>query len=139
MSRAYREDLFYERSHAWLKVEGDLVRVGVDDVAQRAAGRIVYVSSLAPGSHVKRGRPLISLESRKWVGYINSPVTGVVVEFNAELKRRPHLVNEDPYGSGWVVLMRPSNLQDDLPSLLRGEEARKWLEEEEARLLRRVV
>jgi len=139
LSRAYREGLFYDRSHAWLRVEGDLVRVGVDDVAQRAAGRVVYVNSLAPGTHVSRGRPLISLESRKWVGYVNSPVTGVVVEFNAELRSRPHLVNEDPYGRGWVVLMRPDDLQSDLPFLLKGEEARRWLEEEEARLIRKVV
>jgi len=139
LSRAYREGLFYDRSHSWLRIEGELVRVGVDDVAQRAAGRVVYVNCLAPGARALRGRPLITLESRKWVGYVNSPVTGLVVEFNEELKRRPSLINEDPYGQGWVALLRPDDLASDLPHLLSGEEARRWLEEEEARLIRRVA
>ncbi|RLF10487.1 MAG: glycine cleavage system protein H [Thermoprotei archaeon] len=139
MSSAYREGLYYERSHAWLKVEGELVRVGVDDVAQRAVGRVIYVGSLTPGSRARRGRPLITLESRKWVGYVNSPVTGIVVEFNHELRRRPSLINEDPYGLGWVVLLKPDDLASDLTYLLTGEEARRWLEEEESRLVRRVA
>ncbi|MEM4700226.1 MAG: glycine cleavage system protein H [Candidatus Nezhaarchaeales archaeon] len=139
MSAVYREGLLYDRGHSWVRVEGELVRVGVDDVAQRAAGRIVYVSTPAPGSRVRRGRPLISIESRKWVGYVTSPITGEVVEVNEELRRRPSLINEDPYGRGWVLLMRPHDLVSESRYLLSGEEARRWLEEEAARLVRRVA
>ncbi|MCX8204666.1 MAG: glycine cleavage system protein H [Candidatus Nezhaarchaeota archaeon] len=139
MRALYREGLLYDRGHSWVRVEGEVVRVGVDEVAQRAAGRIVYVSSLAPRTRVLRGRPLIALESRKWVGYISSPVTGVIIEFNEELKRKPSLINEDPYGRGWVLLMRPENLEEEARQLMSGEEAKRWLEEEEARLARRVA
>jgi len=135
----FREDLYYEDTHAWLKVEGDLARIGVDDVAQRAAGRIIYVNPLRPGAHVLRGKPLVSLESRKWVGFVNAPITGVVVEVNEEVLRRPSLINEDPYGKGWIVLVKPSNLEEDLAHLRKGEEAREWFMNEVRKLLRKVT
>ena len=135
----FRPDLYYEPSHSWLKVEGELVKVGVDDVLQRAAGRLIYVNPLRPGSLARRGSPLISLESSKWVGFVNSPVTGVVVEVNGEVLRRPNLINEDPYGEGWVLKVRPSSLEEDLKHLLSGDRAREWFEREAERLLRRLA
>ncbi|RLF15784.1 MAG: glycine cleavage system protein H [Thermoprotei archaeon] len=135
----FKEDLCYEDSHSWLKVEGDLVRVGVDDIIQQAAGKLVYVNPLRPGAQARRGMPLISLEASKWVGSINSPVTGTVVVVNQEVLRKPSLVNEDPYGRGWILLIKPSNLEEDLRHLRCGEEARKWFESEAQRLLRKVA
>jgi len=103
----YPEDLRYTKEHEWLRVEGDgLVRVGITDYAQDALGDVVYVDVPEQGTQVQASQPLGEVESTKSVSDVYSPVSGTVVERNARLDDHPELVNESPYGDGWMVVVR---------------------------------
>ena len=100
----FPEDLRYTKEHEWARDEGDgRVRVGITDFAQDALGDVVYVDIPEVGTEVQAGTPFGEVESTKSVSDVYSPVTGKVIERNAELEERPELVNEEPYGGGWVV------------------------------------
>jgi glycine cleavage system H protein len=97
-------DLRYTKEHEWVRDEGEgRVRVGITDFAQDALGDVVYVDIPEVGTAVDSGTPFGEVESTKSVSDVYSPVTGVVVERNAELEERPELVNQAPYGEGWIV------------------------------------
>ncbi len=97
------EDLRYTREHEWARREGGRIVIGITDYAQDQLGDVVYVSLPDPGTEVVAGKPLGEVESTKSVSDIYSPVTGTVIDRNAELEQNPELVNEDPYGRGWLV------------------------------------
>ncbi len=123
------------KDNTWVRVNEDgTVTVGMTDVAQSLAGPILHAKSKSPGTARKRGRPIATVESGKWVGPIKSPVSGEIVEVNEELAANPQLLNTSPYKKGWVVKMKPNNLEADLADLQMGEEAveayRKKIEEE---------
>jgi glycine cleavage system H protein len=100
----YPEDLRYTKEHEWARDEGDgRVRVGISDFAQDSLGDVVYVDIPEVGTEVEAGTPFGEVESTKSVSDVYSPVTGKVVERNAELEERPELVNQAPYGEGWIV------------------------------------
>ncbi|MEM0204304.1 MAG: glycine cleavage system protein H, partial [Nitrososphaerota archaeon] len=127
----FPEGLYYSKDHLWLKIEGDLVRVGVTDLAQQAAGPIVYVRLMPKGKVVEAGKPIGTIETGKWVGPLKSPVSGTIVELNEALKSQPKLLNEDPYGKGWLALIKPSKLEDELKGLFsKVEDMIPWLQEE---------
>lgn len=133
----FPEDLYYHRDHMWLKVEGDKVRVGYNDWAQDAAGKLVSIKTRPPGRSVKAGKTLGSIESGKWVGSLKVPVTGTIVEINPELKNDPSLINEAPYGNGWIAVIDPSNLKGELANLIEGkdkENLEAWLKEEKQKI-----
>jgi glycine cleavage system H protein len=112
----YPKELKYTSEHEWAAVEeGDRVRVGITDFAQDALGDVVYVEAPEEGTEVKAGEPFGEVESTKSVSDIFSPVTGTVAEKNAALSDSPELVNEDPYGQGWLVVIQMSD-----PSELEG-------------------
>jgi len=96
-------DLKYARSHEWARVEGDTVVVGISNYAQDQLGEVVYVELPDVGDDASAGDELGTLESVKAVSEFNSPVDGEVVEVNERLEDEPNLVNEDPYGEGWLV------------------------------------
>lgn len=103
----YPEDLKYTREHEWAAVEeGDRVRVGITDFAQDALGDVVYVEVPEEGTEVRAGEPFGEVESTKSVSDIYSPVTGTVIERNPTLSDSPELVNQDPYGQGWLVVIQ---------------------------------
>lgn len=101
----FPEELRYTKEHEWGRVEGERVRVGITDFAQDALGDVVYVDLPEVGARVEAGQPLGEVESTKSVSDVYSPVTGTVVERNALVDDRPELVNEAPYGDGWLVLI----------------------------------
>ena len=99
------EDLRYTKEHEWARVEDGRVVVGITDYAQDQLGDVVFVSLPEPGSEVTAGQPLGEVESTKSVSDVYSPVTGVVLEKNVSLDPNPELINEDPYGKGWLVII----------------------------------
>lgn len=110
-------DLLYTREDEWLRVEGDRVTIGVTDYAQQQLGDIVNVELPAVGAAVERGEPFGVIESVKAVSDLYAPVTGEVVEVNADLANRPEHVNEDCYGDGWMICIRATD-ESELQGLL---------------------
>ena len=97
------EELKYGRAHEWIKAEGDAVVVGITHYAQDQLGEVVYVELPEVGTAIDAGEELGTLESVKAVSEFNSPVSGEVIEVNERLEDEPNLVNDDPYGDGWLV------------------------------------
>lgn len=106
----YPEDLKYNPEHTWLKMESaDLGRVGITQFAQEQLKEVVFVDLPEPGTAVTHMEPFGTIESVKATNDLFSPVTGTVVEVNTALKDEPGLVNQDPYGKGWMITIRLSN------------------------------
>ncbi len=99
-------DLKYGRTHEWARVEGDVVVVGITHYAQDQLGEVVYVELPDVGGDATAAEELGTLESVKAVSEFNSPVTGEVVEINERLEDEPNLVNEDPFGEGWLAKVK---------------------------------
>jgi glycine cleavage system H protein len=114
-------DLYYTTEHSWAKLEGDSVVVGVTDFAQAMAEKIQAVQLPFEGEPVEFMKPFGTLESGKWTGKIYAPVSGEVTAFNEGLWDDASLVNNDPYGEGWMVKITPSNLDEDLSKLMKGD------------------
>ena len=108
MSEQVPTDLRFTEDHEWVRVDGDLLVVGITDYAQQQLGDVVYVDLPAPGAHVDQGQPFGEVESTKSVSDLFAPATGTVEARNEELDERPELVNSDPYGDGWLVSIRVS-------------------------------
>ena len=102
------DDLRYSVDHEWVRVEGDVVRIGITDYAQDALGDVVFVDLPLVGAAVEAGDSLSEIESTKAVSDVYAPVDGDVVEANGALVDTPELLNRDPYGDGWICLLRPS-------------------------------
>lgn len=124
------EDFYYTKDHAWVKVEGNHIRIGVTDFMQQMAGTITFVRVPRSEKYMEAGKTLCSLQSGKWSGKIMVPMTGKVVEANKDVALQPKLLNEDPYGRGWIAVMEPINLSEGLNNLLYGEKAVEWLKGE---------
>ena len=106
----FPDELRYTKEHEWARDEGDgRVRVGITDYAQDALGDVVYVDLPEVGTSVEAAQPFGEVESTKSVSDVFSPVSGAVVERNTLLEDRPELVNEQPYGDGWLVVIDPSS------------------------------
>ena len=105
----YPDDVRYTKEHEWARVENGQVRVGITDYAQDALGDVVYVDLPEVGSIVAAARAFGEVESTKSVSDVFSPIDGTIVERNPLLEDRPELVNEHPYGDGWLVLVDPSD------------------------------
>lgn len=103
------EDLRYTDEHEWARRENGLVRVGITDYAQDALGDVVFVELPEPGRELEQGEAFAEVESTKSVAEVYAPVTGRVAEVNEELIERPELVNQDPYGEGWFVVIEASD------------------------------
>lgn len=107
----------YTSEHEWIRVEGEEAFVGITDYAQSELGEIVFVDVPTIGEVVAQGEVFGSVEAVKTVSDLNMPATGEVLEFNDELEAHPELVNEDPYGKGWMVRIRLSD-PSELDSLM---------------------
>ncbi len=99
------DDLRYTQEHEWARVDGRRLTVGVTDYAQDALGDVVYIDLPANGTRVERGQPFGEVESTKSVSDLYAPVSGTIVERNETLESQPELVNSDPYGEGWMVVI----------------------------------
>ncbi len=112
------EDLGYTREHEWMRIEERRMRVGITDYAQEALGDVVYIDLPATGTRVEKGQPFGEVESTKSVSDLYAPVTGTIVERNERLESAPELVNSEPYGEGWMVIIEAdaSEAPDDMLS-----------------------
>lgn len=111
------KDLVYTREDEWARNEGSRVLVGVTDYAQQQLGDVVFLELPEIGASVEKGEPFGVIESVKAVSDLYAPISGEVVDVNADLQERPELVNEDCYGDGWLVAIAPSD-PSDLDTLL---------------------
>ncbi|WCO65039.1 glycine cleavage system protein GcvH [Iamia majanohamensis] len=109
------EDLRYTKDHEWVRVEGNLARIGITDYAQDALGDVVFVQVPDAGTTVGVGDTVSEVESTKSVSEIYAPVAGSVAEVNADLGDAPERLNDDPYGDGWICTIEVSD-----PSQLEG-------------------
>jgi glycine cleavage system H protein len=121
-------DLKYTKDHEWVKVEGNLARIGITDHAQTELTEIVFVELPGTGKEVKVGEILGNIESVKTVSEVFSPVSGAVSESNGKLTDSPELLNKDPYGQGWVALVEMSN-PSELSALMSADDYKKLLGE----------
>lgn len=103
------EELKYTKDHEWVRVEGDTAVVGITDFAQGELGDIVYVDISTVGETISRDEVFGTVEAVKTVSDLFMPLTGLVLELNSKLDSQPELVNQDPYGEGWMVKIRISD------------------------------
>ena len=108
----FPQELKYTKDHEWVRVEGDLVVIGITDFAQSELGDIVYVDVDTLDETIDANEVFGSVEAVKTVSDLFMPITGEVVEFNEALEDEPEVVNEDPYGKGWMIKVKPSNIED---------------------------
>jgi glycine cleavage system H protein len=120
------EGLYYSNDFEWVKVEGDRVRMGITDYAQKQLREIVYAELPEPGTEVQQNEPYGTLESVKAVSDLVAAISGTVAEVNDEVKSKPEVLNEDPYVKGWLLLVKPANLQAELANLMDFDKAVEW-------------
>ena len=121
------DDLRYSTDHEWVRVDGDRLRVGITDYAQDALGDVVFVKLPEVGDVLDQGGTAGEVESTKSVSDVYAPVTGTVVEVNAELSDAPQRLNDDPYGEGWLCLIEITDAST-LGDLLDAAAYRKLIE-----------
>jgi len=120
------EELRYSPDHEWVRLEGDLARVGITDYAQDQLGDIVYVELPSVGAHIAQGAVFATVESVKSVSECFMPLSGEVVAVNVPLSDNPVLLNQSPYGDGWMIQVRPDD-PADIAGLLTAEAYRARL------------
>jgi glycine cleavage system H protein len=121
------DDLSYTEEHEWARIDGRRFTVGITDYAQDALGDVVYIDLPASGTRVEQGQPFGEVESTKSVSDLYAPVTGTIVERNETLESQPELVNSDPYGNGWMVVIEADDT-DGVTGLLTAADYDKLIE-----------
>lgn len=124
------DELYYHSEHSWAKVEDGKVRVGMSDFFQQQAGAVVYVDLPDVEDDVEAGEVCGKIQTRKWIGKLVAPVGGTIVEINEEVNEDNTLINRDPYNEGWVLLIEPSDLDEDLEKLIHGDKVEAWIKSE---------
>ena len=124
----YPDDVRYTKEHEWVRPEGGVVRIGITDFAQDALGDVVYVDLPDVGTNLHAGQAFAEVESTKSVSDVFSPVDGAIVERNPLVDERPELVNEQPYGDGWLVLVSPAD-PEAADALMTAEVYRSFVED----------
>ncbi|GMT47878.1 MAG: glycine cleavage system H protein [bacterium] len=125
----FPEDIKYHREHTWVKVAGKKATVGITDYAQDALGDIVYIDLPEVDAEIAKDAEFSEIESTKATSSVIAPVSGTIIEVNEELEESPEIINEDPYGKGWIAVVEltdPSELDD----LLDGADYERYIEEE---------
>lgn len=114
------DELKYSNDHEWLKMEGDTAVIGITDFAQGELGDIVYVEVETEGESLEKEEVFGTIEAVKTVSDMMMPISGTVVEFNEQLESNPELVNKDPFGKGWIIKVKVSDMSE-LDDLLSAE------------------
>jgi glycine cleavage system H protein len=120
------EGLYFSKDFEWIKIEGDKIRMGITDYAQKSLREIVYAELPSIGTEVKQNEPYGTLESVKAVSDLVAAVSGTIQEVNDEVQSKPETLNEDPYGKAWLIVIKPSNLQAELANLMDFNAAVGW-------------
>ena len=118
----FPDELYYTKEHVWARVDGTIATIGVSQFGQALAGEIVFVEVPMVGRKVTKDEPFMSMESGKWVGRVKSPLSGKIVEANGEIEWESTVVNQDPYGKGWLAQIEMSD-PGELKSLLKADSA----------------
>jgi len=124
------DELYYNEDHSWARVDGDKVTVGMTDFFQKEAGDIVFVDLPEEEDEVEQGEVCGKIQSRKWIGKLVSPVSGEIVELNEDMEEDTSLINSDPYGKGWILVIEASNLESELENLIHGDAVANFIEKE---------
>jgi glycine cleavage system H protein len=123
------EDIKYHKEHTWLKVSGKKGTIGITDYAQDALGDIVYIDLPEVDSPVEANSEMTEIESTKSTSSVISPVSGRIIKVNEELAETPEIINEDPYGKGWIAVIEIEN-PEEIDDLMDSSEYDKHIEEE---------
>ncbi len=123
------EDIKFHKEHTWVKIEDRKATVGITDYAQESLGDIVYIDAPELDADIEVGTELTQIESTKATSSVISPVTGTVVKINEELADSPEIINEEPYGKGWIAIL---DIEDEsqIDGLMDSATYEKYLEEE---------
>jgi len=124
----FPEDLKYTREHEWISIDGSVATIGITDHAQEQLGDVVFVELPGVGDRIEKADAFGVVESTKAVSDVYAPLSGEVTEVNDDLPDNPELINEDPYGDGWMVKVTIGD-QADLEDLMTADEYRKFIEE----------
>ena len=125
------QDIRYHKEHTWVRVSGKKGTIGITDYAQDALGDIVYIDLPEVDSAVEAHTEITEIESTKSTSSVISPVSGKVIEVNEELSESPEIINEDPYGKGWIAVIELEN-PSEIDDLLGASEYGKLVEEDVA-------
>ena len=117
------DNLKYTKDHEWISIEGDVATVGITDFAQGELGDIVYVEIEKIGENFSKEEVFGTVEAVKTVSDLFMPLTGEIIDINEELNEKPELVNEDPYGQGWMIKIKVNS--SDMSDLLNSEQYKK--------------
>lgn len=123
-----REGLYYTKEHEWARVDGERVYIGITDYAQKQLRDIVFIELPKTGAAVKLGGSLCVVESVKATSDVFSPVSGEIVEVNRELEGGSQILNEDPYGKGWIAVVKMSD-PSELKKLMGAKDYVKFVKE----------
>jgi len=123
------EDLRYHKEHTWVKVSGKKATIGITDYAQDALGDIVYVDLPEVDTDVESNSEIGEIESTKATSSVIAPVSGRITEVNEDLTESPEILNEDPYGKGWIAILELDDMSE-LDDLMDASEYSKFVEEE---------
>jgi len=123
------EGLYYHKEFAWARVEKGKARIGITDYAQKQLREIVYVELPSAGDTITQNEPFGTVESVKAVSDLIAPISGKIEEVNEELESKPELLNEDPYGKGWLLVITPTNLNAELKSIMDLNASVEWHKE----------
>lgn len=124
------QDLRFHKEHEWIRVEGNTARLGISNFAQDALGDVVFVDVPKVGTTFQAEDQLGEVESTKATSTIYTPVTGKILQVNEELQDHPELLNQDPYGRGWIAVMELSN-SDEVNGLMTAEQYTEFLKAQE--------
>jgi glycine cleavage system H protein len=114
------DNLLYTESHEWVKIDGDFAYIGISDFAQHELGDIVFVEVDSVGETMSKGDTFGTIEAVKTVSDMYLPVSGEILEFNELIEANPETINKDPYGDGWVIKMKLTNMTE-LDSLMKAD------------------
>ncbi|HMK61778.1 MAG TPA: glycine cleavage system protein GcvH [Dissulfurispiraceae bacterium] len=123
------EDIKYHKEHTWAKVKGKKATIGITDYAQESLGDVVYIDLPETDIDVEANTDLTEIESTKATSAVISPVSGTILEVNDKLADSPEVINEDPYGKGWIAVIEMSD-QSELDVLMDADEYEAYIEEE---------
>ncbi len=121
------DHLLYTKEHEWINVEAEEVTIGISDYAQQSLGDITFIELPGEGDEVEQFEEFASIESVKAASDLFSPMSGEIVEANAELEENPGLINKHPYSKGWIAKVKLSDMEER-SNLMTAEEYRKFLE-----------
>lgn len=124
------DELYYHEEHSWARVDGTKVTVGMTDFFQKEAGDIVFVDLPDEEDEFSQGEVCGKIQSRKWIGKLVAPVSGEIIEINEELEDDTSLINTDPYGEGWIIVIEASDLDEDLGNLIHGDAVAAFIDRE---------